>query len=113
MEEHILTLDKPRPLHYRAASFALIKELTGIQDLKELMGLDSRYIPVLAWVGLLEEDPELPLERAQKLIAERTQGNDVAMGGIALTVLEAIKDTVEKACREHAKSRIPGRRKRR
>lgn len=111
--KHILNLDRSRELRYNITSFVFIQKLTGIkvmEKLEDLLDIDFSYYPAIAWAGLIWDDPGLTVEQVEKFILDKTQGNEIAMGKIAFTVLEAIAAFPETLGKK-VKFRIPGRKK--
>ena len=69
MEPHVLTLDKPRKLHYGFKAIRVIREqFKGEKELTDVLEINIDEIPYFAYAGLIREDESLTPEKVEQLI---------------------------------------------
>ena len=93
---YFLGLDRRRELKYDRESFAIIEQLTGAKDISSLLAIDTEKIPVLAWAGLIWEDPGPSKEQVREWI-EKDIGSEDRLGKLFLFIKEAMNYYADKA----------------
>ena len=68
MREHILELDRPRKLKFGFKAIRLIREHFGEKDISDLLNMKVDEMPVIAFAGLIHEDPDLTVEKVEDLL---------------------------------------------
>ena len=68
MREYILELDRPRKLKFGFKAIRLIREHFGEKDVSDLLNMKVDEMPIIAWAGLVHEDPDLTIEKVEDLL---------------------------------------------
>ena len=68
MREHVLELDRPRKLKFGFKAIRLIREHFGEKDVSDLLNMKVDEMPIIAWAGLIHEDPNLTIEKVEDLL---------------------------------------------
>ena len=68
MREYILELDRPRKLKFGFKAIRLIREHFGEKDVSDLLNMKVDEMPIIAWAGLIHEDPDLTIEKVEDLL---------------------------------------------
>jgi len=68
VREYILELDRPRKLKFGFKAIRLIREHFGEKDVSDLLNMKVDEMPIIAWAGLVHEDPDLTIEKVEDLL---------------------------------------------
>jgi len=68
VREYILELDRPRKLKFGFKAIRLIREHFGEKDVSDLLNMKVDEMPIIAWAGLIHEDPNLTIEKVEDLL---------------------------------------------
>lgn len=92
MEPHVLTLDKPRKLHYGFKAIRIIREkYGGEKELTDVMEINIDEIPYFAYAGLIREDDKLTPEKVEELIDAAIPGQYTVLDIVGI-IAKAITD---------------------
>lgn len=93
MKDFVLTLDRPRRLKFGFRAIRLIREKFGDREISDLMKMRVDEMPIIAWAGLIHEDPDLTVEKVEALVDEKI-GKDYTVMDIVGILIEAIGDQI-------------------
>lgn len=89
MREFVLNLDRPRRLRYDFKAIRTLRERYVGKELSDLMGLAIDELPVMAWAGLVWEDPALTPEVIETMLNEKI-GVEFSIAGLAELIAGAL-----------------------
>ena len=111
MREHILELDRPRKLKFGFKAIRLIREHFGEKDVSDLLNMKVDEMPIIAWAGLIHEDPNLTIEKVEDLLDSSIPGKYTVVE-IVNILAEALADhfgvSEKKTTSSKKKKRSPG-----
>lgn len=68
MTEYVLNLDRPRKLIFGFRACRLIREKFGDKEVDEILNMKVDEMPLIAWAGMVWDDPNLTPEKAEEII---------------------------------------------
>ena len=111
MREYILELDRPRKLKFGFKAIRLIREHFGEKDVSDLLNMKVDEMPIIAWAGLIHEDPDLTIEKVEDLLDSSIPGKYTVVE-IVNILAEALADhfgvSEKKTTSSKKKKRSPG-----
>ena len=111
MREHILELDCPRKLKFGFKAIRLIREHFGEKDVSDLLNMKVDEMPIIAWAGLIHEDPNLTIEKVEDLLDSSIPGKYTVVE-IVNILAEALADhfgvSEKKTTSSKRKKKSPG-----
>lgn len=70
MPDYVLNLDRPRKLKFGFRACRLIREKFGDKEINQLLSMKVDEMPVIAWAGMVWDDKDLTIEKAEEIIEE-------------------------------------------
>lgn len=99
---YFIDLDRRRRLLYTIDSFEIVIAKANLKQKDSLdfeavepfimnMNLESSLsmFPMVVWAGLICEDPGLKIKDVERMIREKTRGNEMALGKMAEAITKA------------------------
>jgi len=115
MKDYILNLDKPRKLKFGYKASRLMREKFGNKDFADIGIKNIDDMPVIAWCGLVWEDPDLTVEKVEELLDEKISDEFTVVGSMtiiisALAAHMGVKP-VKKKTKKQPKGKTPTKKK--
>jgi hypothetical protein len=89
MKEWVLNLDRPRRLRFDFKALRTLRERYVGKELSDFMNVAVDELPVIAWAGLIWEDPGLTPEAVEALLNDKI-GTELTIAGLAEIIAGAL-----------------------